>query len=61
VKFGRSATTLARSITSTVTTRLLNEDPSPVRPRDEIQLTVALKPLVDAAGNVSNIVRARFT
>jgi hypothetical protein len=55
------ATTVARSITSAVSTRLLNEDPSPIRPRDEIMLTVALKPLVDAAGAVSNIVRAQFT
>jgi hypothetical protein len=54
------ATTVARSITSTVPTRLLNEDPSPIRPRDEAALTVALEPQVDPGGAVSNVVRARF-
>jgi hypothetical protein len=55
------ATTVARSITSSVPRRLLNEDPSPIQPRDEIQLIVAIEPQVRADAGLSNIVRAQFT
>jgi hypothetical protein len=52
--------TQSRSLTTTLAASLLNEDPSPVAPKDELRLVVELTPLVQTVRRESDLVEGRF-